>query len=146
MITHHKLNVELSKKVCKDVYPLIQPKRCYNNIFDVVSHNNIMFSFNKWKVAYGYINVLEDTPFMTRHCFIINEKGEAIDPTLAVLDSFNENMDYNHTSFVTYELTDYLISIDDNEYNPDLIRLLRKKENETIVKWALENEIILIGS
>ncbi|AIG26794.1 hypothetical protein BRLA_c024740 [Brevibacillus laterosporus LMG 15441] len=51
----------------------------YSNVFYASLHIKSKFIEGDWKVAYGYMPSVEN--IMVRHCFIVNEMGEAIDPT-----------------------------------------------------------------
>ena len=145
MIKHHSFDIETSKQVYKSLEGVIQPKRCYNNIFDTVTANGSKFANDTWKIAYGYIQMIEGEPFMARHCFIVDEKGNAIDPTLIATNGFEEMKDYKHTSYTILKLVEYLHFIDKNDQNPDMMDVFRKLESKTIVPWALKNKIILMG-
>ena len=148
MIKHHEINFITSKEVYEELKHLLEVKMCYNNVFHVVSSSKYidMFLSGDWKIAYGYIRVLEGQPLITRHAFIIDEEERVIDPTLYTMEHFNEN-DYNyrqHTSFEVMDIDTYRSAIDENNYLPDLAGVLRVKEMKSVGQWVSDEGLFVI--
>lgn len=144
MLTNHPLNYDLSKEVYETCKFFMKAKECYTNVFHTISFFTNKFKSGEWKIAYGYLRIFKDNFLMARHCFIVNEQGEAIDPTLFCLQYFNKDDDKNHLSFSLLELNEYFELVEGNEYKPDLIKTLSKYEETTSDVWAKENGYILI--
>ena len=73
----YQLDYDKSKKVYEDFKSEVKIKKCYNNIFNILTLNNATFREGKWKVAYGYTEVM---PLVyCRHCFILDENDKVID-------------------------------------------------------------------
>lgn len=145
-IQHHPLNYEESIALRDEMGDVLVSKECYSNVFHAILYSGGKFTSGEWKVAYGYIQVLENTPIMGRHCFIVNSKGEAIDPTLMNVTGFKAGEERGHISFKVFEdLETYLDAVTDNDNVPDLVRPLRKLEHEICQPWAHSNSVALIG-
>ncbi|WP_442638049.1 hypothetical protein [Rossellomorea marisflavi] len=124
---------------------IIEVKQCYTNIFYVVMRNVDKFANGEWKVAYGYMNILPNQPFMARHCFIVNDKGEAIDPTIVETSSFDGDDPREYVSFHMFDdMEDYLGEVEKNNNVPDLIKPFWDLENKQSEPWAREHGRVLI--
>lgn len=76
---------------------------------------------------------------MARHCFIVNEQGEAIDPTLLTHKNRGLNEDEEYQSFYLIDnLYEYIELISESYSNPDLLSSLKGKEQE-IFEWAVSH-------
>lgn len=145
-IRKHKLNIELSKEVHEDIKEFLAVKECYVNVFYVMANFEDKFRDGEWKVAYGYMRVLPDDNMMVRHCFVVNEKGEAIDPTLFTHGYFKETTDKEHTSFIIFDdVEEYIQMVLGNDDMPDLLIPLMETEREVAGKWAKEEGLVLLG-
>lgn len=147
MIIKYELDREESNKLYAIYRDVVKMKECYNNIFNIVSGHYAEYRSRiisgDWKVAYGYINVLPDSPLYTRHCFFVTKEGYAVDPTIVMLE--DSEMDFKHMSFwVLDNADDYLEAITDNDLTPDLMRLTRKQE-QRIIQELMEQGLIIIG-
>lgn len=146
LIQKHSLNYEESVALRDKMGNTLQSKECYANIFHSIMYSGGKFTSGDWKVAYGYIQVMEGTPLMARHCFIVNSQGEAIDPTLMNISGFKEGEDRGHVSFSVFEdLETYLETVSENDNVPDLIQHFKKIEAKKCQPWAQENNILIIG-
>lgn len=146
MIIEHIFNLEESNAVYESCKADIKPKECYMNIFRVLQYFPEKFRNQEWRIAYGYIEILENHNLLARHCFLVNSKGEVIDPTLVGLDSFDETKMKKYISFKLFnDVDDYLDSITENDNLPDLVQCLLPVEREYANPWAKENDYILIG-
>jgi hypothetical protein len=144
-MNNHMLNLDLSKHVYETCKPYIVEKECYVNIFHTIGFFPQKFRTREWKIAYGYIRVLEGNNLMARHCFIVNEQNEAIDPTLVNLKFFRIDDNRGHTSFAIFDnLSEYLNALKSNNNKPDLIKPLTRVEKVTSEIWAKENEYFLL--
>lgn len=82
-------------------------------------HFKSKFIEGDWKVAYGYMPSVEN--IMVRHCFIVNEAEEAIDPTKLLVERVNETDDV-YVSFKIFETyQEYISAVENNSCLPDLI-------------------------
>lgn len=137
----HTLNIEQSKVVYGDCKQHLQMKHCYNNIFEVVTDYMSNFRSGKWKVAYGYFEVM--ACIYCRHCFVLDENGEVIDPTIFTKSNIPNSNEY-YVMTVFDDVDEYLSAIEDNNFMPALDKYLREQDREA-QKWANENGIVLIG-
>lgn len=150
MVKEHIFNLELSKEMYQMHKSKIAKKECYSNIFNVLKYRGKyrdLFMENKIKVAYGYYLIHEN--LMARHCFIINDKNEAIDPTVLTLDDENYFKEIilkksKYISYIIYDSDTYFDAIIKNDMYPSLDRLHRKYE-KTVWDWATKNNLVLIG-
>jgi hypothetical protein len=143
-VRKHKLNKELSRQVYETCSNNILPKHCYNNVWEVFEEYTECFREGDWKVAYGYVHATRN--MMARHCFIVNSKGEAIDPTLYTLSFFDENKEpeYDHVSFTLLDFDEYLTVLAKNDNQPSLFFAFRTRE-ENAHKWAMNNGMVFMG-
>lgn len=134
------LDVEQSKAVYNDCKPLLQMKMCYNNVFQVTTEYISKFRAGEWKVAYGYMTVIENV--LCRHCFIIGENGKVIDPTIFTGSGITEREYY--TMKVFDDIDSYFEAIENENYYPALDRYLAE-QNKQANAWANKNGFILTG-
>ena len=137
----HKLNAELSREVYEHFKDCIEPKMCYNNVFLVFDMSNKTFREGKWKIAYGYVEVMAG--LYCRHCFILDESGAVIDPTIFTHKEPPLEREY-YTMFVFDDVDEYLTAIEENDLMPALDKYLREQDMEA-QKWAREQGIFFIG-
>ena len=137
----HKLNVELSREVYEYFKHCIKVKECYNNVFSVFDLSNKTFREGKWKIAYGYVEVMAG--LYCRHCFILDESGTVIDPTIFTHKEPPLEREY-YTMYVFDDVDEYLTAIEENDLMPALDKYLREQDNEA-QKWAREQGIIFVG-
>ena len=76
------LDYERSKQMYEAHKNIIEMKMCYMNIWNIAVSKELTRDFmkGKLKVAYGAMPSVVNT--MVRHCFIVDDKGNAIDPTV----------------------------------------------------------------
>lgn len=135
-----KLNIETSKEVYDYFKDIIKVKECYNNVFSVFEMNIKNFRDGKWKVAYGYVEVMAG--LYCRHCFIIDEHGAVIDPTIfAQTEPPFEGEYYVMCAFD--DVDEYLNAIEENDLMPALNKYLLVQDIKA-QKWAKDNGIIFI--
>lgn len=143
--TKIRVNEAASKAVYKACQEDILPKQCYNNVFNVVSRYSSFyhhFQEGNWKVTYGYIELMPGSNLYGRHCFFLAEDGRVIDPTLYALKTPHVERDY--IPFLTFpQLTDYLEAIEQNKYNPDLIRYTKQDEVTVIASLEEEGKLVI---
>lgn len=145
MISKHTLNLDLSRVVYDTCQNEIKTKECYINIYKTIDYFRERYDSGEWKIAYGYFTVMPSTHLMARHCFIVNDKGEAIDPTLLKLHSLEDGAGREYISFAIFKTLDtYLESVSKNQQVPDLIKPLKKMDNHAFL-WAYQNKRLLIG-
>lgn len=142
MIKEHYINAESSIEVYNSCKSYIETKACYHNVFHTINEYYDKFSNGEWKIAYGYIHAIDG--LMARHCFIVDSKGLAIEPTLAQFDYFKDRLDSKQMSFVIYELDEYLDILYSNDNHPALVIPLAKY-NKELEDWSKENNVFLIG-
>lgn len=145
-LPEHKVNVRLSEEVYKKSTD-IKAKQCYNNIFRVLTSRSDYWSkvnSGEWKVAYGYVRIMPSESLFARHCYIIDENEDVVDPTLAATNNLNRE-DSLYLSFLIFDsLSDYLATVEKNDLNPDLFRHTRKREQD-IFQGMLDKGYIVIG-
>ncbi len=143
MIKRHEFNYNLSLEVYEECSDFLEVKQCYVNIFKTLTRYVPNFLTGEWKIAYGYIKVLHDHPMMARHCFIVNENGEAIDPTFFTYKRSSREKEY-YSFFVYGNIEEYLDAVGKNKNMPDLLTPLMDIDMKYADAWAKENEYILI--
>lgn len=136
----HQLDLEQSKAVYEACKRHIQIKLCYNNIFEVVTDYMSKFRSGEWKTAYGYVEVMAE--LYCRHCFILNENGKVIDPTIFV-QSEQRDREY-YVMFVFDDVDEYLSAIESDNYMPALEKYLHENDKQA-QKWAIENGVIFVS-
>lgn len=142
MIKTYKMNYEESKKVYEECSDCIEMKNCYNNIFNVMFHNGEKFRSGEWKIAYGYYTAIDN--LMARHCFIVANGSEVIDPT--VFTQSKQDKERLYMSYKEFEdLEEYLDALDKDDRQPALYDYMRRIEMEVALPWAKENGFILMG-
>jgi hypothetical protein len=140
MIQEHELNIELSRQVYENLNDLIEPKRCYDNVWFVTTYGNRNeFRTGEWKIAYGFVKAIDR--LLVRHCFIVNDNGEVIDPTIVSTGSFKEDDDHYYISYALLNLKEYHKLIE-KDRNPTLFTTLRDKE-KLAREWGNDKDIIL---
>jgi hypothetical protein len=145
VIKNHTLNWKKSLAIYELYQELISKKECYFNIFRLIVPNKNKFITGDLKIAYGYVRVLQDHILMARHCFIVNQDGEAIDPTLFTNKYLTENEETEYVSFKIFNtLDDYMNELEQNGNVPDLINSLMNEDLSIAGKWAEENGWFLI--
>lgn len=136
----YELDVEQSKEVYEVCRRHIQPKHCYNNIFESVTDYMSKFRDGTWKVAYGYTEVMAG--LYCRHCFIL-DNDKVIDPTVFT----HSEPPTERTYFLMYAFDDvdeYFDAIEKNDYMPALDKHLRESDKEA-VQWAKDNGYVFVG-
>ena len=137
----YTLDVEKSKEVYEYFQEQMQLKMCYNNVYSVFEYSIATFRTGKWKIAYGYVSSIEN--ILCRHCFIIDENGKVIDPTLFTQTIVNTEREY-YVFKIYDDVDEYLDAIVQNDYYVGLERVLRKEERQAH-EWALNNGYFLAG-
>jgi hypothetical protein len=129
VITEHKLNIEVSREVNENCGAEIRKKECYDNIWKVINFGfGRNFIIGGWKIAYGYVSSING--LMARHCFIVDEEGNAIDPTLIQSEYFDEENPNVYISFATLTFEKYLDLIEKHGMNPSLFNVFLEEESE----------------
>lgn len=137
----HQLNIEQSKAVFEHCKQHLKMKHCYNNVFEVVTDYMSNFRSGKWKIAYGYVNVIPCV--YCRHCFVLDENDEVIDPTIFTKPQGETNNEY--LVMTTFDDVDeYLTAIENEDYMPALNGYLKEYE-KSAYEWAKTEGIALIG-
>ena len=130
-IRKHTLNVEKSKELLSKMPEgSIQKKECYVNMFFCQMYHRKFFVNEGYKIAYGYVNV--SNKLYTRHAFIVDANNEAIDPTLALREDFDKDVDDKSGTYFSFYIFDdvdnYVDAVGENDRYPDLIKPMREKE------------------
>ncbi len=127
---------ELAKKVKR-----ICPKECYANVFRVFTSFPAEFRSGRLRVAYGYVSICDK--LWTRHCFIITNNNEIIDPTLALQQDGLESRLY-HVMKIFPSVQEYMEAIDSEHGYPALTRCLSREDVEA-QQWCLDNGYYPVG-
>lgn len=82
---------------------------------------------------------------VVRHCFIVDDKGRAIDPTVLTVEE-RENKDGTvYMAYMVYDDVDqYIQAVEKNDYYPDLLRPLREKDIAAF-KELQEKGYVMLG-
>lgn len=137
----YQLDFDKSKEVYEYCKQHLEMKMCYNNIFECVTDYMSNFRSGKWKVAYGFTSVMANV--YCRHCFIIDENNNVIDPTIFTKSEQSKDTDF-YVMFVFDDVDEYLSAIENDNYMPALENYLKDKDKQAFL-WAHENGIVLIG-
>ena len=136
----HKLDLKQSKNVYEHCKKHIQIKHCYNNVFEVATDYMSKFKSGNWKVAYGYTEVMAG--LYCRHCFILDDNGNVIDPTIYA-QSEQRNREYL-VMYVFDDIDGYFEAIENSDYLPALDKHLAEQDKQA-QQWAKDNGIILVS-
>lgn len=136
----YQLDYDKSKEVYENFKDCIKVKECYNNVFNVFDLNNGIFRSGRWKIAYGFAEIMPCV--YCRHGFIIDENDKVIDPTLFV--QTNEKSREYYVMYAFDDVDEYLNAIESDNLMPALNTYLRDKERQAY-KWAENNGIIFCG-
>lgn len=136
-----KLDIDKSKEVYEYFKDCIKVKECYNNVFNVFDLSNKTFREGKWKIAYGYVEVMAG--LYCRHCFILDENDNVIDPTLYTQTELPLSREY-YVMAVFDDVDEYLNAIESNDLMPALDKYFREQDRHA-QQWARENGIIFVG-
>lgn len=122
-------------------------KECFNNVFNVVMNYSGEFHQGNWKVAYGYypVSVKGTDGMYAKHCFIVNQDNDVIDPTIILQRWRKLDKDTEYISHTIFELEDYINALESENGQPALYNYLYKTELNEMLPWSKENNIILIG-
>lgn len=137
----HTLNVELSREVYEHFKDYIKIKECYNNVFTVFEYNPKPFREGKWKIAYGYFEVM--AALYCRHCFILDEHDAVIDPTIFANSEPQAQREY-YVMAVFDDMDEYLTAIEENDCMPALNKHFLASDIKAQL-WAKENGVIFVG-
>lgn len=142
MMKISSLDLEMSREVYHKLRRRIEPKLCYNNVFNMVSEYPSKFIDGKWKVSYGYVRTLPNV--YCRHCFVLDEQSKLIiDPTVFSTGNSTEERDY-YIMKAFDSLGDYLLAIN-KEHNLPALEHYLKDEDLNACKFAFENGLLFIG-
>lgn len=140
-----KLGVTTSKEVFLSCDGHIEPKMCYNNVFNVLTYNDTIYQTivdGDIKIAYGFMTI-PNTQVAVRHCFFVDQFDTVIDVTQAFLSDDMKESDY----FVVKAFTDidsYLEAISNENREPALYRTLAKEFKQYEAKLNEAGYICLI--
>lgn len=141
----YKLNYDLSKKVYLHNKFAVQKNECYNNVARIIIRdyfiniNNVHVCFGAWKID------IDNDYFYAKHCFFeIN--GHIIDPTFFICESDTSKekasrIDY--MIFKKYTLDEYNVALEENNYDPSLLRSLWKFNNKLTFELASRGIMLL---
>ena len=138
-----KLDVDASREVYDLYSDNINGKMCYNNVYHVFESNQKPFRDGKWKVAYGYAEVMAG--LYCRHCFILGENNKVIDPTVFAQQEpqlQTEHREY-YVMAVFDDVDEYLTAIENNDYLPILDKHFLAYDIKAR-QWAQNNGIIFV--
>lgn len=136
------LNMDESRKLYERGKSRYVVNQCYKNIFHVVCGNLGLFQTGSWKVAYGYVSSVRN--LLIRHCFIITDSGEVIDPTIFTHSLSDDRSDAYYIMKVFSEVEEYISAVLGEGGYPALTSTLRPYEKKAW-SWAAENGFILCG-
>lgn len=137
------LNEELSKKVYRSQQRRCQPKMCYHNVYRAVTDFMPKLRSGEWHVAYGYYGLTSLPQGLARHAFLLDEKNQAIDPTIFTHKDPFVSRAY-HVMYVFPSLDAYMEAVKSSDYYPDLGRYLQEQTVQAH-QWAADNGYFLCG-
>ena len=136
----HIIDIEKSREVYNSYSDNIKVKECYNNVYHVFEMNIDKFRDGKWKIAYGYAEVMAG--LYCRHCFILDENGAVIDPTIFAQEEPRAESEYFVTA-VFDDVDEYLDAIENNDYMPALYKHFIAYDIKAQA-WAKEHGMIFV--
>lgn len=137
----YTLDVDKSKAVYEYFKDNLKIKECYNNTFKIFTLCSKTFREGKWKIAYGYVSVIDG--LYCRHCFIIDDKSKVIDPTIFTNTEPNTQREY-YVMTIFNNTDEYLNAIENDNYMPALEKHLRKEDKQAY-EWANKKGYIFIA-
>lgn len=136
-----KESLKLSKKNKEN----IEKNLCYNNVFKTYAEDLNVFNkvrADEWVVEYGYVCVTSN--IYARHAYFVNQSTqEVIDPTLPLLDSFENRGEIDYIKIHSFNKDEYVEAIIQERNNPALMSYLREKDS-LIQKTLTEKGIFCI--
>ena len=136
-----QLDIDKSREVYEYFKDNIKVKECYNNVYNVFELSPKTFREGKWKVAYGYTEVMAG--LYCRHCFILDGSGNVIDPTVFAQSEPDLGREY-FVMAVFDDMDEYLTAIWENDCMPALDKYFREQDKQA-QQWAINNGIIFVG-
>lgn len=137
----HELNFAGSQRVYKSAPRKFAAKDCYHNIFRLMQMEEYNFRHGTWKIAYGYMRSIENV--YVRHCFVLDQNGLVIDPTLFTHTEKSELPHY-YVFAVFNRMEEYLSALESDHYNPALKSYLREYD-VCATMWGIEQGLAFIG-
>lgn len=136
------INYQLSREAYSICPQLIEPKQCYVNIFHMLTECSEKFRLKKWKIAYGYMCIM---PLVyVRHCFIIDDNGSVIDPTIFAIKALPENESLEYLVMSVFDdVNIYLDAVQQEDNYPALLEHFRNEDKQAW-EWGLNNGIVLL--
>lgn len=130
-------SVILSRKYGKE----IKPKRCYNNIWNIVLGEIGYIDVMKIKIAFGYVSssAAANYSVYVRHCFLVNEEPKIIDPTLP--------KEGNDTYYIIHSFTrrEYLDFCLESKVVDFFCHKELSEKEEKFKIWALKHRIACLS-
>jgi len=136
-IYEQELNLERSKEVYQFCQSYLKKKECYANAFYVMSHYMDSFKKRGWRIAYGYFMTLDNLFF--RHCYIVDNEGNVIDPTYLLTRSDDTEELPIYWTFALLDIDEYLSLLEKYDNRPDFLKHYQDT-HRTLFKWGLEQE------
>ena len=102
------IDKEASLELFEKNKEIVEPKYCYNNTFNLLSHDDDVLTnvaTGKWKIAYCFFRVFDKQDVYVRHaCFYDVKRHVMIDATATLLSSFHErsNIEYKVIKLMDY--------------------------------------------
>lgn len=122
------IDKEASLELFEKNKKIVEPKYCYNNTFNLLSHDDdvlMKVAKDKWKIAYCFFRVFDKQKVYVRHaCFYDVERHVMIDATATLLSSFHErhNAEYKIIKLMGYH--EYIDALKKHHLEPALIDYL----------------------
>lgn len=146
----HSLNVGQSKELYRKNPNKVVVKQCYENVYKIVTSYPAPFREGRWKVAFGYMDS-GVAGLLLRHCFILDEFGRVIDPTMvavknkikAELGADNEPWPHYYVMYSFSNIMEYIdVMLREKKFSFE--KFLRPYDEAAWV-WAMENGFALAG-
>ena len=141
MLKEHVISLRKSKEIFDEIPDFIEMKMCYNNVFNIMTHYvHEGFSSGDWKIAYGFISALDNV--LVRHCYIVDNDGDVIDPTVFRFSNHSDR-NFNYLTFKELSKDSYIEAVIENNYEPALYNSFIEEESQAR-KWGLQRNKILL--
>lgn len=138
-----ELDPQKSKLLYEEHPANYRMRECYANVYRAVTDYMDRFRSGEWKVVYGYYTISEMPELMPRHCFILDEAGRVIDPTIFSHKKVNVEHDY-YAMYVFSDPKEYMTAVANEGFYPSLERFMQPYIRQAY-EWAKAHNLHVCG-
>ena len=118
----YDVDMTVSETLYKQHQHIITQKMCYNNTFNVISNNDLVYDAIQAgviSICYGFMTVGNNLNVVVRHAFLIDEFEDVVDVTQMCLSKPRQNVKY-YIAKRFNSVDEYLNAIESNNNEPAL--------------------------